>query len=157
MFLKEFFTTALIVIIRHHNILFVLSRPTRTALKLNFTECMKMTDISIYHNPRCSKSRQTLALIEEKGITPEIKLYLQNVPSKEEIGSLLNKLGISARELLRKGEDAYKEKGLKDTSLSEDALIEAMVDAPKLIERPIVVAGEKAVLGRPPENVLELI
>lgn len=116
-----------------------------------------MTDICIYHNPRCSKSRQTLALLEEKGITPEIKLYLQNVPSKEEIGSLLEKLGISARALLRKGEDAFKEKGLKDTSLSDAALIQAMVEEPKLIERPIVVKGEKAVLGRPPENVLELI
>ena len=116
-----------------------------------------MTDITIYHNPRCSKSRQTLALIEEKGIMPEIKLYLEDVPSKEEIGSLLVKLGISARELLRKGEDAYKEKGLKDVSLGDDILIDAMVDSPKLIERPIVVKGEKAVLGRPPENVLDLI
>ena len=116
-----------------------------------------MTDITIYHNPRCSKSRQTLALIEEKGLSPEIKLYLEDVPSKDEIGSLLSKLGISARELLRKGEDAYKEKGLKDTSIPDADLIAAMVDAPKLIERPIVVVGDKAVLGRPPENVLELI
>jgi len=116
-----------------------------------------MSDITIYHNPRCSKSRQTLALIEEKGITPSIKLYLEDVPSKNEIASLLSKLGISARELLRKGEDAYKEKGLKDTSISEDTLIEAMIESPKLIERPIVVKGDKAVLGRPPENVLELL
>ena len=116
-----------------------------------------MTDITIYHNPRCSKSRQTLALIEEKGINPNIKLYLEDSPSEEEIKSLLSKLGIDARKLLRKGEDAYKERGLKDTSLSDDALIAAMTEAPKLIERPIVVKGDKAVLGRPPENVLELI
>ena len=116
-----------------------------------------MTDITIYHNPRCSKSRQTLALIEEKGIQPEIKLYLTDVPSKQELRSLLTMLGIEARTLLRKSEDAYKEKGLKDTSLSDDALIDAMIDAPKLIERPIVVKGNKAVLGRPPENVLELL
>jgi len=116
-----------------------------------------MTDITIYHNPRCSKSRQTLALIEEKGITPTIKLYLEDVPTKAEIQSLLSKLGIDARALLRKGEDAYKERGLKDTSISEDALITAMTEAPKLIERPIVVKGDQAVLGRPPENVLELI
>lgn len=116
-----------------------------------------MTDITIYHNPRCSKSRQTLALIEEKGITPTIKLYLEDVPSAEEISSLLSKLDISARELLRKGEDAYKERGLKDTSIADDDLIKAMTEAPKLIERPIVVKGDKAVLGRPPENVLELM
>ena len=116
-----------------------------------------MTDITIYHNPRCSKSRQTLALIEEKGINPNIKLYLEDSPSEEEIKSLLSKLGIDARKLLRKGEDAYKERGLKDISLSDNALIAAMTEAPKLIERPIVVKGDKAVLGRPPENVLELI
>lgn len=116
-----------------------------------------MTDITIYHNPRCSKSRQTLALIEDKGITPTIKLYLEDVPTKDEISALLAKLGIDARALLRKGEDAYKERGLKDTAISEDALITAMTEAPKLIERPIVVKGDKAVLGRPPENVLELI
>ena len=160
MFLKEFFSTALFVIIDHHNILIHLGysfRIVTAAIYLNSETREKMTDITIYHNPRCSKSRQTLALIEEKGITPEIKLYLEDVPSKEEIGSLLLKLGISARELLRKGEDAYKEKCLKDVSLSDDILIDAMVDSPKLIERPIVVKGEKAVLGRPPENVLDLI
>jgi len=117
-----------------------------------------MTDsIQIYHNPRCSKSRQTLALIEEKGLSPEIILYLENTPNEKEIESLLNKLGLSARQLLRKGEEAYKENKLSNTELSEQALIIKMRQFPKLIERPIVVKGDKAILGRPPENVLELI
>jgi len=117
-----------------------------------------MTDsIQIYHNPRCSKSRQTLALIEEKGVTPEIILYLENTPNKKEIESLLKKLGLNARQLLRKGEEAYKENKLSNTELSEQVLIEKMAQFPKLIERPIVVKGNKAVLGRPPENVLELL
>lgn len=114
-------------------------------------------NFTIYHNPRCSKSRQTLALLEENGIAPKIVLYLESPPGKAEIKALLKKLGINARELLRKGEDAYKEYGLQDASLSEDKLIAAMFDAPKLIERPIVVKGNKAVLGRPPENVLSLL
>ena len=112
---------------------------------------------TIYHNPRCSKSRQTLALIEEKGIEPEIILYLEATPSKEELVDLLKKLGIGPRALLRKGEDAYKENNLKDESLSDNALIDFMIQFPKLIERPIVVNGSKAVLGRPPENVLEIL
>ena len=116
-----------------------------------------MTDIKIYHNPRCSKSRQTLALIEEKGLQPEIVLYLENTPNAAELKSLLGKLGIEARALLRKGEQDYKDNNLKDTSLSEETLIDMMTKFPKLIERPIVVKGERAVLGRPPENVLELI
>ena len=113
--------------------------------------------ITIYHNPRCSKSRQTLALIEEKGIIPEIVLYLEDSPDAKTIKSLLGKLGIPPRKLLRKGEDAYKENHLEDTSLSDDALINAMAAFPKLIERPIVVNGDKAVLGRPPENVLSIL
>ena len=116
-----------------------------------------MSQVTIYHNPRCSKSRQTLQLIEEKGVQPEIVLYLDTSPNAEEISSLLKKLGIDARALLRKGEDAYKENNLSDTSLSEQALIDAMAKFPKLIERPIVVKGQKAVLGRPPENVLALL
>ncbi|MBB6522161.1 arsenate reductase (glutaredoxin) [Pseudoteredinibacter isoporae] len=112
---------------------------------------------TIYHNPRCSKSRQTLALLEEKGIEPEIVLYLDNTPNSKELATILGKLGIKARQLLRKGEDAYKELNLADDSHSEAALIDAMTQHPKLIERPIVVKGDKAVLGRPPENVLELI
>lgn len=113
--------------------------------------------VTIYHNPRCSKSRQTLALIEEKGIEAEVVLYLETPPNAATLAELLKKLNISARQLLRKGEDAYKENNLKDDSLGETQLIETMVKFPKLIERPIVVKGDKAVLGRPPENVLELI
>ncbi len=112
---------------------------------------------TIYHNPRCSKSRQTLALLEENQVTPEVVLYLETPPNADTLKDLLGKLGIGARELLRKGEDAYKENNLKDTSLSDEDLINAMVAHPKLIERPIVVKGDKAVLGRPPENVLALI
>ncbi len=113
--------------------------------------------VTIYHNPRCSKSRQTLALIEEKGVEADIVLYLETPPDAKIIADLLNKLGISARQLLRKGEDAYKDNNLKDTDLTDAQLIDAMAKFPKLIERPIVVKGDKAVLGRPPENVLELI
>lgn len=113
--------------------------------------------IQIYHNPRCSKSRQTLSILEENGVTPEIILYLDESPDAKTISSLLSKLGITARDLLRKGEDAYKELNLKDPSLDDAFLIEKMTEFPKLIERPIVVKGNKAVLGRPPENALKLI
>lgn len=113
--------------------------------------------ISIYHNPRCSKSRQTLALLQERGIEPEIVLYLDTPPNEQTLKSLLQKLGITARQLLRKGEDAFKENNLADKDLSEDQLISAMVAHPKLIERPIVVNGDKAALGRPPEQVLDIL
>ena len=116
-----------------------------------------MTDVSIYHNPRCSKSRQTLELLKERNIEPQVILYLETPPSTEELSNLLDKLGISARQLLRKGEEAYKDNNLKDDSLSEAQLIQAMHDFPKLIERPIVVANGKAALGRPPEQVLEIL
>jgi len=116
-----------------------------------------MTEFKIYHNPRCSKSRQTLQLLQDNNITPEIILYLESPPTKTELKDLLEKLGISARDLLRTSEQAYKEAGLSDTALSENQLLQAMVTEPKLIQRPIVVAGDKAVLGRPPENALELI
>ncbi|MEP5766443.1 MAG: arsenate reductase (glutaredoxin) [Halieaceae bacterium] len=116
-----------------------------------------MADISIYHNPRCSKSRQTLALLQDRGVEPTIVLYLETPPSAEELRSLLGKLGMSPRQLLRRGEDAYRELGLGDESLGDEELIAAMVAHPKLIERPIVEQGERALLGRPPENVLELL
>ncbi|HEY9034483.1 MAG TPA: arsenate reductase (glutaredoxin) [Pseudomonadales bacterium] len=116
-----------------------------------------MKDCRIYHNPRCSKSRQTLALLQENGIEPQVVLYLDNPPDGKTLQQLLQKLGIGARELLRKGEDEYKSLNLADASLSEAQLIEAMVQHPRLIERPIVEAGRRAVLGRPPENVLALI
>ncbi|QIL88646.1 arsenate reductase (glutaredoxin) [Microbulbifer harenosus] len=112
---------------------------------------------TIYHNPRCSKSRQTLQLLQDNQIEPEVVLYLETPPDADTLKTLLKKLGIRARDLLRKGEDAYKELNLGDTSLGDDALIAAMAANPKLIERPIVVKGNTAVLGRPPENVLELI
>lgn len=116
-----------------------------------------MTAIQILHNPRCSKSRQTLALLEEKGIEPEIIKYLDTPPSAAELKTILAKLGISARDLLRKGEDDYKKLNLKDPDLSEAALIDAMVNHPKLIERPIVINNDKARLGRPPESVLDIV
>ena len=115
-----------------------------------------MSDYVIYHNPRCSKSRQTLALLNEQGVDPEIVLYLDAIPSADELKSVIKKLGISARQLLRKGEEAYKEQNLADETLTDSQIIDAMISAPKLIERPIVIKGDKAVLGRPPENVLEL-
>ena len=113
--------------------------------------------MQIFHNPRCSKSRQTLALLNENGVEPEIILYLEQPPAESQLKSIIAKLGISPRELLRKGEADYKEQGLADTSLSDKQLIQAMCDYPKLIERPIVIDGERAVLGRPPESVLALI
>ncbi|GAA5523766.1 uncharacterized protein YfgD [Microbulbifer aestuariivivens] len=112
---------------------------------------------TIYHNPRCSKSRQTLQLLQENGVEPEVVLYLETPPSAEALSGLLQKLGIPARDLLRSGEEAYKTLQLKNPELTEAQLIEAMVAHPKLIERPIVVHGDRAVLGRPPENVLELL
>lgn len=115
-----------------------------------------MSNFVIYHNPRCSKSRNTLALLEENGVTPEIVLYLENQPSAAEITDLLAKLGIGAAALVRKGEQEYKDAGLSAES-SEAELIAAMAEYPRLIERPIVVSGKRAVLGRPPENVLELL
>jgi arsenate reductase len=116
-----------------------------------------MTAIQILHNPRCSKSRQTLALLEEKGIEPEIIKYLDTPPSASELKTILTKLGLSARDLLRKGEDDYKKLNLKDPELSEQALIDAMVSHPKLIERPIVINNDKARVGRPPESVLDIV
>ena len=103
-----------------------------------------MTDLTLYHNPRCSKSRGALELLEARGLQPTVVRYLETPPSAAELERLLGKLGIGARELLRSGEDEYKALGLSDSSLSEAQLIEAMVKHPKLIERPILVAGDKA-------------
>jgi len=113
--------------------------------------------LTIYHNPRCSKSRQTLALLEEKGLKPTIVEYLSHRPSTNTLKQILRKLDIPARDLLRKGEDAYKENNLSDSSLTEDQLLDFMSQYPKLIERPIVINGNKAALGRPPENVLKIL
>ena len=115
-----------------------------------------MSAVTIYHNPRCSKSRNTLALLQENGVEPDVVLYLEASPDAAEIKALLKKLGITAAELVRRGEDDYKASGLSKDS-SEADIIAAMVKHPKLIERPIVVRGNKAVLGRPPENALALI
>ena len=112
--------------------------------------------ITIYHNPRCSKSRQTLEIIRSKGIEPEIILYLEETMDKTTLTQLLEKLAIGAEQLLRKSEQEFKD-NFRGQELSEIQLIEAMVKYPKLIERPIVVADDRAVLGRPPENVLEII
>ena len=115
-------------------------------------------DVTIYHNPRCSKSRETLSLLTERGIEPDVVLYLETPPDAATIKTLLNQLGFSqARELMRTKEDLYKTLNLADPSLSEEALIQAMVDNPKLIERPIVISPGKARLGRPPEQVLEIL
>lgn len=113
--------------------------------------------VTIYHNPRCSKSKQALELLEEEGVAPDVINYLNKPPSADKLRELLGMLGISARGLLRKSEQEYIELNLADSSLSEDQLIQAMVKHPKLIERPIVVAAGKAVIGRPPEKVLDLI
>lgn len=111
--------------------------------------------MKIYHNPRCSKSRQTLALLKENGVEPEVLLYLENIPTVSELKELLSKLGIKPIQLIRKGEKDWKE-NYNGKELSDAQIIDAMVAYPKLIERPIVVKGNKAVIGRPPENVLEL-
>jgi len=116
-----------------------------------------MSEITIYHNPRCSKSRETLALLEEQGITPVIVEYLKGIPSAETLRDVLTKLGLTPRQLLRTKEDDYKALNLSDTSLSDDALIEAMCAHPKLIERPIVIKGKNARIGRPPQQVLEIL
>lgn len=117
-----------------------------------------MKTVTIYHNPRCSKSRETLALLEQHGVEPQVVLYLDTPPSVAELKKLLQQLGFtSAHELMRKKEDLYKELKLADETLSEEQLLQAMVANPKLIERPIVVKGGKARIGRPPEQVLEIL
>lgn len=114
--------------------------------------------VTIYHNPRCSKSRETLTLLKTNGIEPQVVLYLETPPDANTLRTLLSQLGMSsARALMRQKEELYKELGLADSALSEEALIQAMVDNPKLIERPIVVANGKARIGRPPEQVLEIV
>jgi len=112
---------------------------------------------TIYHNPRCSKSRQTLALLEERGIAPRIVEYLKTPPTAAELKTILKKLGLKPRDILRQGEPRYAELGLKDRDVDDDTLITLMVANPILIERPIVVRGNKAAIGRPPETVLEIL
>lgn len=116
-----------------------------------------MTDLTLYHNPRCSKSRGALELLEARGLTPTVVRYLETPLSAAQLRDLLAKLNISARQLLRTGEDEYKALNLADSGLTDAQLIDAMAAHPKLIERPILVAGDKAVIGRPPEKVLEIL
>ncbi|WLD59668.1 arsenate reductase (glutaredoxin) [Salinispirillum sp. LH 10-3-1] len=113
--------------------------------------------ITIWHNPRCSKSRETLKLIEDKGITPRVRLYLEDTPTITELRSALGKLNLTAQQLVRSKEAIFKELGLNNSGADEDMLLAAMVEHPKLIERPVVFSPKGAVLGRPPENVLEIL
>jgi len=114
-------------------------------------------DVTIYHNPRCSKSRQTLELLKNNNVEPNIIEYLKTPPDKDTLKHILGLLGIKPVELLRKKEAAYKEAGLDRDNVSDDEIIAAMIKYPVLIERPIVLANGKAIIGRPPENVLTVI
>ena len=117
-----------------------------------------MTDtIQIYHNPRCSKSRTTLELLNDKGVQPDIIEYLNTPPNKQQLEQILDMLGLEPRQLMRTHETEYKENNLADETLSRDQLIEAMTRYPKIIERPIVICNGKAAIGRPPETVLEIL
>ena len=111
----------------------------------------------IYHNPRCSKSRETLQLIEDRNVTAEIIDYLEDPPSADELRRIIDLLGIPARELMRTTEDVYKEAELDDESLSDDEIIDAICEYPALLQRPIVISGNRAIIGRPPSRVLEII
>lgn len=115
-----------------------------------------MSKVGIYHNPRCSKSRQALALLEQQGDELEIVEYIETPPDSATLSALLQQLGMNARDLMRRGEDIYKELKLDNPDLSEAELVQAMVDYPRLIERPIVIRDGKAIVARPPEKVLEL-
>ena len=112
---------------------------------------------TIYHNPRCSKSRATLALLEEQGVAPDVVLYLETPPDADEITALTKKLGVNIREIMRSGETVYKELTAENPDLSEGDLVQMVADNPILLERPIVVNGDRAAIGRPPENVLEIL
>ena len=113
--------------------------------------------VSIYHNPRCSKSRETLALLRDKGVEPEIVEYLNTPPSRDTLEGLLRMLGMEPMDLMRKKEKEFKELGLDKGNPDRDTLIQAMLDHPRLMERPIVVKGRKAAVGRPPESVLNIL
>ena len=111
----------------------------------------------ILHNPRCSKSRATLQLLQQQGIEPDIVLYLEHPPSAKEITEILNMLGREPRELMREGEAEYREQGLDNPELKNEQLVAAMADTPRLIERPIVIHDGHAAVGRPPESVLDIL
>lgn len=116
-----------------------------------------MSDVTIWHNPRCSKSRAALEILQAAGVTPAVRLYLEAPPRPAELAEVVRLLGGSARSCLRTGEAPYKELGLSDAKKSDAELIDAMAEHPILIERPIVIAGDKAVIGRPPERVREIL
>ncbi|WLG26463.1 arsenate reductase (glutaredoxin) [Pseudomonas lurida] len=116
-----------------------------------------MTDLTLYHNPRCSKSRGALELLEARGLAPTVVRYLETPLDAAQLKALLGKLGISARQLLRSGEDEYKALNLADASLSEAQLIAAIAAHPKLMERPILETADKAIIARPPENIVEIL
>ncbi|SEJ71279.1 arsenate reductase [Pseudomonas linyingensis] len=116
-----------------------------------------MTDLTLYHNLRCSKSRGALELLEARGLQPRVVHYLETPPSAAELRELLGKLGYSARQLLRSGEEVYQTLNLADPTLDDETLIAAMLEHPRLIERPILVVGDKAIIGRPSERILELL
>jgi len=116
-----------------------------------------MDDVVIYHNPRCSKSRETLALLSERGIKPRVVEYLETPPSAAQLKTFLKALGMQPRQLMRTKEPEYQALGLDDASLTDDQLVAAMVRTPKLIERPIVTRGARVAVGRPPENVLKIL
>ena len=118
---------------------------------------MSNDKLVIYHNPRCSKSRATLQILEDRQCQPEIIEYLDEPPSPEELKRIIGLLGVPARELLRTTEPVYHDADLDDDSLSDDEIIEAIYDYPALLQRPIVVQGERAIIGRPPERVLDII
>lgn len=113
--------------------------------------------ITVYHNPRCSKSRQTVALLRERGIEPELVEYLREPPSTETLDHLATLLGVEPREMMRRGEAEYRELGLDDPDLERTTLLQAIAEHPRLLERPIVVNGDRAAIGRPPERVLEIL
>lgn len=116
-----------------------------------------MSDIKIYHNPRCSKSRATLALLEENEANPEVIYYLKTPPSIEDLKSILQKLGVPLSDILRRSEAEFDKLGLDDDTLSEEIVLDLLQKHPRLLQRPIVIKGDKAIIGRPPENVLSLI
>ncbi|QOC22989.1 arsenate reductase (glutaredoxin) [Wenzhouxiangella sp. AB-CW3] len=113
--------------------------------------------VTIFHNPRCSKSRQTLALLRDHGIKPDIVEYLKTPPEPAELKRIIDRLGLTARQLLRTGEPEYRDQGLADETLTEQSVIETMCRHPRLIQRPIVIAGEQARIGRPPEAVVDIL